>query len=182
MLLTFTSIRSTNLTNLEIKFLIKFFSKRNLILNFFFPVQFRWFSTVLNFWWLLFTHSIEHSKIQFFAHTQQNDVYSFPRVAPNCKFRKNFTVDAGIGMLKHRSHHISNSPIHTQFHIPTMENGCSDFQYPSTPCLKACTSFIRDSCLRVYVCACFALVSTTRWYWYMINTTITCTALSPWWC
>lgn len=35
------------------------------------------------------------SKIQFFAHTQQNDVYSFPRVAPNCKLRKNFTVDAG---------------------------------------------------------------------------------------
>lgn len=41
--------------------------------------------------------SIEHTKnFQFFAHTQQNDVYSFPRVAPNCKFRKNFTVDAGV--------------------------------------------------------------------------------------
>lgn len=42
-----------------------------------------------------------HQRIQFFfAHTQQNDVYSFPRVAPNCKLGKKFTVDAGVGDAK----------------------------------------------------------------------------------
>lgn len=51
------------------------------------------FNTLFSF--LIFFPIPNTSKIQFFAHTQQNDVYSFPRVAPNCKLRKNFTVDAG---------------------------------------------------------------------------------------
>lgn len=159
-------------------------------LNEFFRSVFFFCSILMIFWCFFFlplVHSLNqlnsHSKIQFFAHTQQNDVYSFPRVAPNCKFRKNFTVDAGVRDAKSIAL-LTNIPnwhqyTHATSHLP-MENGyVGSSNIHSVPKARSSVFFTRCAfeCVRAS-----ALVLVTREHCYARSVTITCTVLRVCWC